>query len=400
MYRSYHDPSMTRAIARQDEALEDLIRSTRQVIRKHSTYLAHTDDQDDYSFHHRRRRSHASHKPRLQPHAPPPPLPPQCSHHCCENNMTKPIPPKTYQHHHQQHVKPPPLPPQQQQPSYPPSFTTKSRTKTWLNKIIPSKLQCETDDEVGLHDLKKKIYKQKSKPHQQQQDPAAQEQQQLPFVKTTGRPMIIPSVSSSPERVVVIDVPSNTTVILRSLDADDPHSKQTPAMMHHITDMNIINQLFGQVQMTESKSTGDIKVHADPAAGIKKMSKSHTMQLGSIRTSHFPPNSSGPNTSSSTSSSATVVNPQQSTHHHQQLPPKKPTKGMTQYMSMPAQLSLKAQEFHYMDSDASTVDHRGEYSPSSLSSTASSLYYHPSDDTRPMKHEQVRSANQAKGWMR
>lgn len=68
--------------------------------------------------------------------------------------------------------------------------------------------------------------------------------------------MIIPSVSSSPEKVVVIDVPADTTVILRSVDADDSNSKQIAAM-YHITDMNIISQLFGQ--MTESKSTGDIK---------------------------------------------------------------------------------------------------------------------------------------------
>ncbi|GAN09991.1 hypothetical protein MAM1_0310d09524 [Mucor ambiguus] len=383
---------MTRAIARQDEALEDLVRSTRQLIRKHSTYLTHTNNNDDYSFH--RRRSHANHKPRLQPLAPP-----QCSHHCCEN-ITKPIPPKTHHHHHVQPQLPPqqpsyqpshqqPLyqPPHQQllhQPSYHQPLSTKSRTKTWLDKIIPSKLQCETDDQVGLHDLKKKIYKQKPKP---------QQQQHLPSVKTTGRPMIIPSVSSSPEKMVVIDVPADTTVILRSIDAGDPNSKQIAAM-YHITDMNVISQLFGHVQMTESKSMGDIKVYADP--GVKKMSKSHTIQLNSIRTSHIPFNS-GPNTPSSTSSTATVVN-SQGRSHRQQL--QKKAKGMTQYMSMPTQLSLKAQEFHYMDSDASTVDYRGEHSPSSISSTASSLYYRHNDDNRSMKYERVAAANQARGWMR
>ncbi|KAK4513819.1 uncharacterized protein ATC70_005825 [Mucor velutinosus] len=208
---------MTRAIARQDEALEDLIRSTRQVIRKHSTHLAYNNDNNNYSFH--RRRSYSNHKPRLQPPAPPPAQPPQCSHHCCES-IAKPLPPKTHHHHYVQPHQPPQQPSYQsphQQPFYPQPFPTKSRTKTWLNKIIPSKLQCETDDEVGLHDLKKKIYKQKPKPQLQQQ--------QLPYVKTTGRPMIIFSMSPSPEKVVVIDVSANTTVILRSLDADDPNSK-------------------------------------------------------------------------------------------------------------------------------------------------------------------------------
>ncbi|KAL0142869.1 hypothetical protein V8B55DRAFT_1325942 [Mucor lusitanicus] len=386
---------MTRAIARQDEALEDLIRSTRQVIRKHSTYLAHTNDHDDYSFH--RRRNHGNHKPRLPPPLPPP-VQTQCSHHCCES-ITRPIPPKTHHHYHVQPHQPPPPPPppppQQQQPSYQPQpFPTKSRTKTWLNKIIPSKLQCETDDEIGLHDLKKKIYKQR--PKLPLPPPPPPPEQQLPSVKTTGRPMIIPSVASSPEKVVVLDVPADTTVILRSIDADDPNSKQTAAI-HHITDMNIIHQLFGHIQMTESKSTGDIKVQADN--GIKKMSKSHTMQLGSIQTGHFPPNNSGPNSSSSTLSAATIVNAHERSHQ-QQLPQKKP-KGMARYMSMPTQLSLKAQEFHYMDSDASTVDHCGEHSPSSMSSTASSLYHHHyNDDRKTSKQERVALPHHTRGWMR
>lgn len=47
MFRPYHDPSMTRAIARQDEALKDLTRSTRQAIQKHSTYLARNNNTDN-----------------------------------------------------------------------------------------------------------------------------------------------------------------------------------------------------------------------------------------------------------------------------------------------------------------------------------------------------------------
>lgn len=38
---------MTRTIARQDEALEDLIRSTRQAIQKHSNYLAYNKNTND-----------------------------------------------------------------------------------------------------------------------------------------------------------------------------------------------------------------------------------------------------------------------------------------------------------------------------------------------------------------
>lgn len=70
--------------------------------------------------------------------------------------------------------------------------------------------------------------------------------------------MIIPSASSSPEKVVVVHVLADTTVILGSLAADDLHCKQLAAM-HHITDMNSIHQLFGHVQITEFKSMGDIK---------------------------------------------------------------------------------------------------------------------------------------------
>ncbi|KAI8643351.1 hypothetical protein BD408DRAFT_482134, partial [Parasitella parasitica] len=315
--------TMVKAIARQDEALEDLIQSTRQVIQKHTTFLANNNDSNYHRHQHRRGTIH--NKPQLQ----------------------------SPQQQPQQHQVP-----------------KKSRTKTWFNKIIPSKLQYEIDDEMGLHELKKRIHKQKHL-----------KQEQLPHVKTSSRPMIIPSVSSSPEKVVVVDVPADTTVILRNIAADDVKNCQMAAI-YHITDMDIINQLFDHVSLSGSKSTGDIKKSStahSPLSFSNKVSKSCTMQPTSIQTGGIHTDG-GPNRSSSTCSSATLLNDQPSL--------KKP-KGMTKYLSMPRQLNLQPQKFNYMDSDASTIDYRGDNSPSSLSSTSSSLYC--SNPRGAMKHERLRA---------
>lgn len=39
----YYRPNISRAIAHQDEALEELIRTTHQVIKRHTNYLAEND---------------------------------------------------------------------------------------------------------------------------------------------------------------------------------------------------------------------------------------------------------------------------------------------------------------------------------------------------------------------
>ncbi|CEP07534.1 hypothetical protein [Parasitella parasitica] len=338
MYRSYHDPRLTRAIARQDEVLEDLIQSTRQVIQQHSTYLAPNTGSDYHRHQHRYGNTH--NKPRMQTQT-------QCTHRCCsEKTKRKPPLKNSLSQPHRQSS--------QQQPQQP-QIPIKSRTKTWFNKIMPSKLQYEIDDEVGLHDLKKKIHKQKY-------------MEQLPHVKTSSRSMIIPSVSSSPEKVVVVDVPADTTVILRSIAADDVKNSQMAAI-YHITDMGIINQLFDHVSLSGSKSTGNIKSTADAAHSLssssKKMSNSYNMHPTSIETRNTQADTD-PYTASSTCSSATLTN--------DEISLKKPN-GMTKYLSMPTHLNAKTQKFNYMDSDASTIDCRGENSPSSLSSASSSLYY-------------------------
>jgi hypothetical protein len=52
--------------------------------------------------------------------------------------------------------------------------------------------------------------------------------------------MIIPAtIKTDPEKVVVIDVPLDTTIIIRTLD------NQNKATMYHVTDMSIVDQSLG-----------------------------------------------------------------------------------------------------------------------------------------------------------
>jgi hypothetical protein len=110
-----------------------------------------------------------------------------------------------------------------------------------------------TDDDVGLLELKEKIRRTSTKP-------------KIP-PPSTSRPMIIPALTkANPEKVIVIDVPLDITVILRSVDQKD-------AKMYHVTDLNLIEEILG----------GNSEQQLEPPSPPKK-SKLYYNQIENIKT--------------------------------------------------------------------------------------------------------------------
>lgn len=246
-------PNMSWAIARQDEALEDLIKSTRRVIRKHSDYMADAryPEQPQYyqqrpSYNHKQRPSCSHHHGNRVHPPPPPPQQYHKSHHLPYNEYIEP----------RRHYKPPSSPPSSRAYYNKSPEDSFSRTRKWINRLKPSNYyhsshihpkQREplqhfyedrgTDDEVGLSELREKIRRSSSN--------------NLSKFSTSSdsRPMIIPaSVKSNPEKIIVIDVPLDITVILRSVDEKE-------ANVYRVTDLNLIEDILGGSKIKNHSSS-------------------------------------------------------------------------------------------------------------------------------------------------
>jgi hypothetical protein len=247
-YNKHDYPDMSWAIARQDEALEDLIQSTRQVIKRHTDYMSdntryNTPDPIQQQYHHRpsysKQRSSCSHRNKTHIYPPPPPPPQQHYNRLYTpqsyNHYVEPPSHKKHRHYVPQSPPLPPPPPREYYNKSPEdSF---SKTRKWLNRFMPNNYQppslyskqkriqhpLDIDDDVGLLELKEKI-RRTSKP-------------KVP-PPSTSRPMIIPAFTkANPEKVIVIDVPLDITVILRSVD-------QKEAKMYHVTDLSLIEEIL------------------------------------------------------------------------------------------------------------------------------------------------------------
>ena len=256
-----------RAVVRQDEALDDLIKSTRQVIRRHSEFM--TEQQPHRKGSNYTTKKSCSHHrgPALSSHYSQPYYPPQ-QHYPTYQHKSYPHPHDTYMepprrqykesvsppHHHYkqspsyQHYKAPISPPPRpyykvpispSSPAIEREYRDKSpvdsvsKTKKWLNRFIPTSYHSPPstrkedssthDDQIGLFELKETIRRSTSKP-------------KLP----PSRPMIIPaSMKTSPEKIVIVDVPLDTTVILRSVQS----SKETS--LYHVTDLEMVEEILG-----------------------------------------------------------------------------------------------------------------------------------------------------------
>ncbi|OBZ88531.1 hypothetical protein A0J61_03420 [Choanephora cucurbitarum] len=239
-----------------------------------------------------------------------------------------------------------------------------------------------SDDEVGLLDLKNRKQKKKK--------------QDLPSLKLSCSPTVIPAISETAKKVVVIDVPSHTTVIIRNV-ADDENALLDKAAVHHITNMNTIEQLLKKFKHKASPSPE------------KKPSKSRMLFNDSkVRPMKSELNST--QSSYSVSSSKTVTNTNYS-------PPQKKSStfgsGIVKYLSMPSNLSYKQEkaaatvtaanlpEFEYVDSDDSTLeDEVSKDSASEISLTpCSSDYFSVTEEFQKQQQEIDKKASKTKKWI-
>lgn len=226
-YDHYRPTNISRAITRQDEALEELIRSTRQVIKLHTNYLAenlasYTQPQHS-SYRQRPSSSHSSSRKKSCSHRHNNYMPPPLSF-----PQPPPPPPEHYyqQYQQQQYISPVTPLPREYYHNPPPvhTSTSPSKTKKWLNKL-PSSYHSShsqpqrtysqaqqyyphgylTADKVGLLDLKKKMHRSTSYPKHNTAPPPVS-------TSSTIRPMsITASIKTDSEKIVVIDVPLDTT---------------------------------------------------------------------------------------------------------------------------------------------------------------------------------------------
>ncbi|KAI8062770.1 uncharacterized protein B0P05DRAFT_574373 [Gilbertella persicaria] len=398
MYNYYQPCDYSRAISRQDEALEDLMRATRQ--RKHRPQHWENpfprSNTNSSQYHHRNRQQvpvyhHQLQKGDLVDHYQYPSW--------SSTSPPLPAPPAPLQ-----------LPREYYSKGMPPPNA--SKTKAWINKLLSHSTPAEeapyhfnakpavsepvlsytkennksnsnygsTDDEIGLLDLKNRKHK--------------NTKQRLPNVKTSSRPTVIPSVSNSLKKVVVIDVPSHTTVIIRNI-ADDDNEPPKKAVMHHITDMSLISSLLNKLNIDFSPSQ-------EKRLNKKRMANSNAKvgpiksDLASIQSSH------------SVSSSRTVTNASYS-------PPQKkaPSYGIVKYLSMPSSLNHKQEkpaalpDFEYVDSDDSTLEDDSKDSKSEISLTpCSSDYFSVTEEFQKQQQQDLNKkagkaskANKTKKWI-
>lgn len=180
MYKS-HNPydRASRSLAEREEALEELLRLTRK---KYPPYLNERSCSSQ---------SHRKQSLRKRP---------SCSHHVPEHYY----PPK-HDYYNQHELDDYYL-------DRKPDHTPRSRARTWLNKLFhspPPEPKRRINDD--LKPLKREV-------------------------KQSSRPMIIPSMSSEAEQVVVVDIPYNATVVLRFLD-DQDDSKATIQQLNDMDEM-------------------------------------------------------------------------------------------------------------------------------------------------------------------
>ncbi|CAO3645468.1 unnamed protein product [Mucor hiemalis] len=337
-------PDMSWAIARQDEALEDLIKSTRRVIRKHSDYMADARYPEQPQYYQQRpnygdkRRPSCSHYHNNRVHPPPPPPPPpqyHKSHHPSYNDYIEP----------RKYYKPPSSPPSSRGYYNKSPEDSFSRTRKWINRLKPSNYyhsslhthpkhrepqrHCEdrgTDDEVGLYELRNKMRRSSSN--------------NLSKYSTSSdsRPMIIPaSIKSSPEKIIVIDVPLDVTVILRSVD-------QKKASVYRVTDLNLVEEILGGSKIRNHNSSS-----IEPSSETKKPSYRAKAEKNNAKPTKIRTSATMPNISLEPNTASTMVSSKVAT-------PTKKKSGLTKYFSSLSISKLSDEPFNYLDSDDSTVE--------------------------------------------
>ncbi|KAI8976147.1 hypothetical protein BDB01DRAFT_899496 [Pilobolus umbonatus] len=254
IYLPYEQADVSAAIARQDEALRELIRSKHQVNRNPRKYF-----QD------------------LKPHAYHPTGSP--------GHVQFSLPNSNYKTKELLKVKSP-LP------------TAKSNK--WIQRMMPSHchgielkkdhIYDSTDDEVALNEIKQKVRPTKQRP------PLSQINHQIP------RPIVIPSIKSHQGKIVVIDVPQDITVVIRSLSEA---SDKKDAIMHHIKDDALAERLMTNFNMD---------LTSVDAAALNKKKKANKGMLSPINTnvSTFYGESASSSPSKISTSTATLIPKQES----------------------------------------------------------------------------------------